>query len=282
MKTTIEGSHKPTKVLIADDDPAIVGALASRCIDLGFEVDTATNGTQASIKARRNQPDIIIIDVNMPEIDGLSVCARMLEINRAPFDVIVITGTSGAETAERCEAIGAFYGHKGSDFWASVSSALSEILPDMAEKIATSFQGPVMPKKSRVLLVDDDVNVGNFLTSRLAKYGVEVMYAPNAERGYRMACQSKPSAIVSDYFMPDGDGLWLLQKLRSTPATKKIPFIILSGRKLDETAGLSLTQDICGQPGASKILQKSFDTSELFNELSKFCGYRKDVGPNNR
>lgn len=270
-----DGSHKPTKILIADDDPAIVDALASRCIKMGFEVDIATNGTQASIKASRNQPDIIFIDVNMPEIDGLSVCARLLETIKAPFDVIVITGNTGVETVESCEAIGAFYGAKGSNFWESITSALSEILPHMADKIATSFTGPVMPTISRVLLVDDDANVGNFLTSRLAKFGLEVLYAATAERGYRMACQSRPSAIVSDYFMPDGDGLWLLQKLRSTPTTKKIPFLVLSGRKLDGIANMALTQDICGQPGAAKVLEKSFDTSELVSALSKYCGFRK-------
>ena len=66
-------------MLIADDDPAIVKMLAARCAGMGFEVETATNGLQALIKANRSHPDIMIIDVNMPEADGLTVCARLLD-----------------------------------------------------------------------------------------------------------------------------------------------------------------------------------------------------------
>jgi hypothetical protein len=46
-------SEKPPRMLIADDDPSIVRLLADRCASVGFEVDTATNGIQALIKADR-------------------------------------------------------------------------------------------------------------------------------------------------------------------------------------------------------------------------------------
>ena len=70
MTNLAEASHKAPKVLIADDDPAIVKLLADRCAKMGFAVETAANGMQLLIKARRNHPDIMIIDVNMPELDG--------------------------------------------------------------------------------------------------------------------------------------------------------------------------------------------------------------------
>ena len=72
MTDAHEPSDRP-KMLIADDDPAIVKLLAERCSNLGFEVDTASNGVQALIKASRSHPDIMIIDINMPEADGLTV-----------------------------------------------------------------------------------------------------------------------------------------------------------------------------------------------------------------
>ena len=80
MTDMIEASQKvPPKMLIADDDPAIVSLLADRCIKMGFNVETATNGMQMLIKARHSHPDIMIVDVNMPEVDGVSACARMLD-----------------------------------------------------------------------------------------------------------------------------------------------------------------------------------------------------------
>src|SRR5580700_3218327 len=69
----------PPKALIADDDPAIVSLLADRLAKMGFSVDTATNGIQLLFKARRTHPDVIVVDVNMPELDGLEACLRLLE-----------------------------------------------------------------------------------------------------------------------------------------------------------------------------------------------------------
>lgn len=102
MPDIFETPNKSPKMLIADDDPAIVRLLADRCVKMGFKVETATNGLQLLVKARRNHPDIIIVDVNMPELDGLSVCSRLLDPGGKPVEVVVVTGANDPETAERC------------------------------------------------------------------------------------------------------------------------------------------------------------------------------------
>jgi CheY-like chemotaxis protein len=94
-------SQKP-KVLIADDDPSIVQFLASRCAKLGFDVETATNGLNALVVAQKARPDVLIVDVNMPEVDGLSLCFHLLRPDARNLDVIVVTGKTDEETLERC------------------------------------------------------------------------------------------------------------------------------------------------------------------------------------
>jgi CheY-like chemotaxis protein len=272
-------SRQAPKMLIADDDPSIVRLLADRCARMGFEVETATNGIQALLKAKRSRPDILIIDVNMPEVDGLSVCSHLLDPAKNPLDVIVVTGNRDPETLERCEGFGAFYTRKGPDFWTSLISALVEIFPDQEGKIrqpGAQSAGAEVRSRSRVLLVDDDSEVGAFLASRLRKRGVETLFASDATQGYRMACRDEPSVIVSDYFMPDGDARYFLSRLRSTPATASIPFIVLSGRHFNELTEQNLMREISGHPGAAYVFRKSFDTSELFAALQKFCGFEKE------
>jgi CheY-like chemotaxis protein len=128
-----------------------------------------------------------------------------------------------------------------------------------------------------VLVVDDDADVGKFLSSRLAKRGVDTLYAPDAVQGYRMACKEEPSVIISDYFMPDGDVRYLLSRLRTTPATANIPVIVLSAGHFDQMTQENLMREVCGHPGATHVLRKSFDTHELFEALQKFCGFEKDA-----
>lgn len=61
-----------SKILIADDDPCVLRAVADRCVRMGFDVETASNGLQVLIKAAQWQPDVLLLDVHMPEVDGLS------------------------------------------------------------------------------------------------------------------------------------------------------------------------------------------------------------------
>jgi CheY-like chemotaxis protein len=264
------------KMLIADDDPSIVRLLAERCSRMGFTVVTAANGVQALVKASRSSPDILVIDVNMPEVDGLSVCAHLLDPDRKPLNVIVMTGGRSSETMERCEGFGAFYAHKGARFWSDLGAALTDIFPEMAagiRQVVTHSIGVVVPKRARVLLIDDDSSVREILSSRLEKCGVQMLYAASAIEGFKKACREEPSVIVADYFMPNGDAQYLLTKLRTAPATENIPVIVLSGRDLTEVERQVLNREICGRPGPVAILRKSFDTSELFAAVQKFCGF---------
>jgi CheY-like chemotaxis protein len=275
------GDEAP-RMLIADDDPSIVRLLADHCARMGFDVDTASNGIQALLKASRTKPDILVIDVNMPEVDGLSVCAHLLDPDRAPVNVIVITGSRDPDTLERCEGFGAYYARKGPNFWEDLEAALAQIHPRMAGRIRQSgalATATAVRRRPRVLLVDDDNDINRFLTSRLEKCGVEVQYASDAQQGFRMACRDEPAAIVTDYFMPNGDAQYLLTRLRTTAATENIPVIVLSGRKLNEVTLQNLRREICGHPGAAQILRKSQDTHALFEALKQFCGFERKYPP---
>jgi CheY-like chemotaxis protein len=276
--TDISESNKmmPPKMLIADDDPAILNLLADRCTKMGFSVETAANGMQLLIKARQCRPDIIITDVHMPEVDGLSVSARVIEAGGKAVSVVVIAGKWDAEAAARCDSLGLFYASKGFEFWKSIETALVELFPDMSRKITgleVQSKNMKVHECPRVLLVDDDPAQQHFLTSRLAKFGVETLYASDVLQGYRIASRSRPSAIITDYYMPNGDALYLLSRLRSNEATGDIPVIVLSGYRLDETTTQRLRREICGRSGAAHILTKSFDTNELFNTLKKYCTF---------
>jgi len=268
------------KVLIADDDPAVVRALSVRCKKLGLEVDTAENGLQAILKASRNPPRLLILDINMPEADGFRVCEWLLDPQRPPIDVVMLTGRDDSDTLVRCDSFGAFYVPKNHETWDTIKSIMGEILDiDRATLEAagnpqrTTFGGEAAPvvreKRNKVLIVEDDADLARALERRLKKCGAETLIASNGIEAYRMAMKELPDAIIADYVMPEGGGHYLLWRLKSTESTKHIPVIMITGQTFEHGTEHNLGRDVVGRSGAVKFFRKPLDTDALFRELSQ-------------
>ena len=85
-----------TKLLVVDDEPDIVELLSASLKYHGYEVATANSGRQAMEEARRFRPDMILLDVMMPELDGFDVLRRLRgEGSRSP--VLVLTARDATE-----------------------------------------------------------------------------------------------------------------------------------------------------------------------------------------
>ena len=69
------------KILVVDDDPEIVEILKYNLSNSGFEVKVAFNGVQAIKKSKKFRPDIILLDVMMPEMNGIEACKEIRNID---------------------------------------------------------------------------------------------------------------------------------------------------------------------------------------------------------
>ncbi|MGA7806827.1 response regulator [Bradyrhizobium sp.] len=272
-----KSSKEPVpRILIADDDPCVVSVVADRCARLGFDVETASNGLQVLIKAGEQPPDILVIDVHMPEVDGLMTLAYLRDIVRKPIHVMVVTGSPGFEIAERCEGFDVSCIHKGRNFWTEFETGLVMLYPEHAAAIARSGDGSASPeirKRPRVLLVDDDIAVKRLFFHRFANLGADLLYAADGVQAYWKARREQPSVIVTDYNMPNSNAEYLLARLRSTPQTRSIPVIVQSGRRLSEPIRRRLSEPVPGQAGAMRIIRKCADAGELFEALQRLCGF---------
>jgi adenylate cyclase len=82
----------PPRILIADDSPANREILEARLAAQGYEILTAADGQEALEKTRDAQPDLVLLDVMMPKLDGLDVCGRLKRDPGLPFiPVIMVT-----------------------------------------------------------------------------------------------------------------------------------------------------------------------------------------------
>lgn len=81
--------NKPIKVLVVDDEPDIVEILSYNLKKENFEVSKAYNGYEAVSFALKNHPDLIIMDIRMPEMNGIEAC-RMIKKNEFMKDIPVL------------------------------------------------------------------------------------------------------------------------------------------------------------------------------------------------
>jgi DNA-binding response OmpR family regulator len=82
-----------------------------------------------------------------------------------------------------------------------------------------------------ILCIDDDADFSDALRIRFEEHGVAVVRAFNGMEGYRMAFTSPARVILLDVHMPNGEGDYILRRLKENPVTKNIPVFILSGAK---------------------------------------------------
>ena len=111
--------------------------------------------------------------------------------------------------------------------------------------------------KDRILVVDDDPDILQFVEMNLDMEGFDAQTALSGRIALEEARERPPDLILLDVMMPELDGLTVLRRLRSSPATSSIPVVLLTAKALaeDRVRGLDL--------GADDYITKPFDIEEL-------------------
>jgi DNA-binding response OmpR family regulator len=107
MLASMERDGAAPRILIVDDDPVIVRLLQINFRLDGYEVDTASRGEEALERVRVHRPDVVVLDVMMPGIDGWEVCRRLKETPGAKhLPVIFLSARAQDEDRQRGYALG--------------------------------------------------------------------------------------------------------------------------------------------------------------------------------
>lgn len=98
----------PKKILIVDDEEEIIFLLKRRLSKNGYEVVLAHNGVEALAVAQRERPDLLILDVMMPELDGLTVCFKLkTDPKYQSIKIILLTARDQQKDKHAGETVGA-------------------------------------------------------------------------------------------------------------------------------------------------------------------------------
>ncbi len=240
-------------VLIVDDDKIIREQLRKELKRGYFEVFLAADGKTALETFSQQEIDIMILDVKLPDIDGLEVLAKIKE-KKPDCEVIVITGSGTQEIAITSLRRGAIdYIEKPIEM-DELSVALGRAQEKLAEREELSY-------KNRLLLIDDDKEIVKRLKKVLEKEGYEVIDACGAKDGLNIIENNKIDVVITDIQMEDMDGIEVLQ--RAKRLYQDIEGIMVTGFKDQELAIRSL------RAGAIDYIIKPVNLDELLFSIKK-------------
>ena len=101
MTTGTNGDERPVRVLVVDDEPLIVEMLTMGLDYEGFAVSVARTGFEALEQAQRHKPDLVVLDIMLPGLDGVAVCRRL----RAQGNVGILMLTAKTEVEDRVQGL---------------------------------------------------------------------------------------------------------------------------------------------------------------------------------
>jgi DNA-binding response OmpR family regulator len=141
MFDPLQAAEKPKqKILVVDDDPDVLRLVKFVLHAAGYQVITATNGAEALSKAQSEHPQLVILDVMMPEISGLEVCWRLRDIPETAHLPIIIVSAKG-EVPDRVTGL-----HAGADDYLVKPVSADELLARVVALLSRTQRGQALAR----------------------------------------------------------------------------------------------------------------------------------------
>jgi two-component system, cell cycle response regulator len=264
----------PARVLVVDDLLPNVKLLEAKLTSEYFEVLTANDGPAALDMIQEHPPDIVLLDIMMPGMDGFEVCTRIKENPKTMhIPVVMVTALSGASDRVRGIECGAddFLTKPVNDMalFARVRSLvrLKMMMDEWGMREQTSDQLGAMRDErpiadedatnAQVLILDDNAVAASQAVETLKWDQNEVTTTTTVDDAYRLANTENFDLIIVNLDLADQDALRLCSHLRSTDKTRQIPILLVVEE--DEIERLAKGFDL----GINDYLIKPIDPNEL-------------------
>ncbi len=253
-RQAIEKEIAPTaqpgkRILVVDDEPDIARLIQRYLERAGYRVFVAHNGKDALQLAQNEQPDLITLDIILPDCDGFTVL-EWLKGNSAtrPIPVLLLSIMPDEQQGK-------------------LLGAVDYLTKPVNEKELLAHVGKILEQDHRrlVLIVDDDAEHRQLVATHLRNAGYQTLQASDGAEGVQRAKQDRPGLILLDIRMPKMDGVAALRALRGDPATRAVPVVMMTAypNLLEED------RSIAAELEPLPLLSKPFTAEQLANAIAQ-------------
>jgi two-component system cell cycle response regulator len=262
------------KILIVDDEPLNVKLMAAKLPPEQYETILAYGGSEALEKVATGKPDLVLLDIMMPGMDGYEVTRRIKsDPARQNIPVILVTALDGTDNKIKGLEAGAdeFLNKpvNTAELLARIRSLVS--LKKYQEKMGTQTNAGNLTQKQKgkdsstekqiglptILLVEDDEKDSKLIRSYLHGEPYQIRFARDGEEAMSCAQQEDIDLILLDILLPGMDGFEVCRRLKQMEETRNIQIVVITSlRDLEsKVKGIEL--------GADDYLVKPINVHEL-------------------
>jgi signal transduction histidine kinase/DNA-binding response OmpR family regulator len=246
IATGILSKESTRKVLVIDDDINVHMALENMLINSGLILIQAYTGESGLFLVKEHHPDLILLDISLPGIDGWQVLSHLkADEHLRDIPVIMLTQLTSEKFA---------FSRGVADYL--VKPVGSNMLIDHIKKNLT------LKELNYILVVDDDEAMRNLAVQPLRKVGWRVEEAANGKIAMQKIQEEIPSLILLDLMMPEMNGFEVIECLQENEVWSKIPVVVLTAAMLSNEELDRLKQ------ASLRVFQKSsYRKSDLLEEI---------------
>ena len=268
-------TNQNIKILVVEDEPKNMKLIRDLLSFSGYAVLEAINGQLGVDAALREKPDLILLDVQMPVMDGLAA-VKILKSNDTVKKIPIVALTAYAMKEDRQKFFSAgFDGYlaKPIDTRAFLETIKTFLSPDPSARVELQAENREI-HRWKILLVDDDPKSLRFYEAILGDKNYDLLKAVTGREALELTKTHLPDLILLDIILPDIDGLEVTRRIRKDAAAKNIPIILITSLDDSETKAIGI------ESGAEELLNKPVRPVELkarVNSMIRLKQYRDQV-----
>ena len=263
---------KAMDVLIVDDDEILLQTAVDTLESLGLRVEQASSGLDAigMIKNRQERSknyDIVILDLKMPDIDGIETIRRIREEIKTNIPILLISAYSWSDVEEEAKKVGVNGFLSKPLFRSTLYNKINEILGNEEEIIESENEYADLAGTHILVTEDNDIN-WEIISTLLSMYNITTERAENgrvALEKMKEAEKDKYALIFMDIQMPEMNGLDATRAIRKLddPWASKIPIIAMTADAFSENVAECLSAGMNGH------IAKPIDIKLVLKEIRR-------------
>jgi CheY-like chemotaxis protein len=216
-------------VLVCDDDEITRQELKNLLLQGGYRVLTVDSGDQAIAQAVIQHPDVILLDLVMPGMNGWETMAGLKKCSDTKDIPIVICSVyKSSRNNPNCQEDTNAESVKFAD-WLSKPVEETDLLNSLRKVVSEPS------KRLKILIIEDDHDLADLLATLFDRHDIETFIAKTGREAIHLSQKVNPDLLILDLILPEADGFTVVDWLKQHDQLFSIPLVVYSAKDLDDS-----------------------------------------------